>query len=401
MKYLFFVLPCLVFFGCSSKDIEVKEEISTEKEIIIEDSSAMGILPSVKIDNIMELDNGEVYDLKNIPQSSEYYTQFIRSKNILYKTQKEYEKNYFNVWNIDKHPDSLNASRWAFALHKVTNSFGDNLQPLEQDFFDKIYDNANFGDYNTLNIKAISLKETDIRAFPTLKPLFRDPSKAGEGYPFDYLQNSTVHANKPLFISHYSKDREWAFIFTSFTSGWIKSNELVVLDSKYTDIWQKAEQVNIIKEDEPIYDTNGDFLFKSKIGMMFALIEEDSDTYTILSVSSYKNSKPLFLKSKISKTIANKGTLKFTKDNLNKIIKEVSKTNYGWGGLYGQRDCSSMLRDLYSPFGIWLPRNSSKQAAVGKVIQLDKLDPEDKLLTIKENAIPFETFLYKKLHILL
>lgn len=401
MKYVFFILAALVFYGCTTKDIKPKESISTEKEIVIEHSTAELVIPSIQTYNEIELKDGEVYDLKNVPQNVEYYTKSISSKNILYKIQKEYEKNYFKVWNIKKHPDSLDASRWPFALHKTTNSYGENLQPLSQDFFDKAYKNANFGDYGTKNIRAISLQETNIRAFPTLKPLFRDPSLAGEGYPFDYLQNSTVHANKPLFISHYSKDKEWAFVFTSFTSGWVKSNEIVILNSKYTDMWQKAQQISIIKENVPIYDMNGNFLFKSKVGMMFALVDEDTSTYTILSVSAYKNLKPLFLKSIISKNIAHKGALKLNSDNLSMILKEVSQTHYGWGGLYEQRDCSSMLRDFYAPFGIWLPRNSSKQAAVGKVIKLDSLSESEKVSIIKENATPFETLLYKKGHVML
>lgn len=402
MKYLLFVLISFVFYGCSPKEIEVQEEISTEKEIVIQDSNIEEIVPSIGIGiKEIQLKDGEIYDLINIPQNIEFYTKSMKSKNGLYDIQKEYEKNYFYVWNISKHKDSLNASRWPFALHKVTNSYGENLEQLKQEFFDQMYENANFAEYSTINVKAITIKETNIRAFPTLKPLFRDPSLAGEGYPFDYLQNSTIHANKPLFVSHYSKDKEWVFIFTSFTSGWIKSDELVILDAKYTDIWQKAQQVSIVKEDEPIYDTDGNFLFKSKIGMMFAIIEEDDKAYTVLSVSSYKNNIPLFLKSKISKEIAHKGPLKFTKNNLDAIIKEVSKTNYGWGGLYEQRDCSSMLRDLYAPFGIWLPRNSSKQAAVGKIIDFEKLSNDEKIAIIKKEAIPFETFLYKKGHVML
>ena len=60
-----------------------------------------------------------------------------------------------------------------------------------------------------------------------------------------------------------------------------------------------------------------------------------------------------------------------------------------------------MLMDIYSSFGILLPRNSSKQGAVGKVIDLSKLDDASKIEMIKEKAIPFETFLYKQGHIVL
>jgi len=401
LNYILSITVIAIFIGCAPKTTEIKEDVVVEKEIIIEHSSVAEIIPVIKTDDNPVMQDGEIYDLKNIPQDVEYYTKSIRSLPVLYKKQKEYEKNYFKVWNIDKHEDSLRVSKWAFAIHKTSNSFGGNFQPIKQSFFDDMYKKANFEEYGTKNLKAITIKEIDIRAFPTIKPLYRDPSIAGEGYPFDYLQNSTIHANKPIFISHYSLDKEWAFVFSSFTSGWVKSNDLVILDSKYTDIWQQAQQVSIIKEGIAIYDTNNNFLFNSKIGMMFALIEEDSKSFTVLSVSSYKNSKPLFLKSKISKKIANKGPLKFTKRNISDIIKEVSKTYYGWGGLNGQRDCSSMLRDFYAPFGIWLPRNSSKQSKIGKSTDLEKFTPKEKETFIKEKAVAFKTLIYKKGHIML
>ena len=82
-------------------------------------------------------------------------------------------------------------------------------------------------------------------------------------------------------------------------------------------------------------------------------------------------------------------------------MDDVSKTNYGWGGMYGQRDCSSTLRDMFAPFGIWLPRNSFQQSKIGKVIDLSSLTDDEKIGIIKEKAIPFQTLLYKRGHIVL
>jgi len=228
-----------------------------------------------------------------------------------------------------------------------------------------------------------------------------DPKLAGEGFPFDYMQNSTISANKPILISHYSKDKEWAYIFTSFTGGWVKTKDIVILDKKYTDIWQKAQQIFILKDGVPIYSKDGTFLFKSRIGMMMALIDESKDDYTVLSISRYKGLKPLYLTSKISKTISSKGLIEFTNKNIELVMNEISKSKYGWGGIYGQRDCSSTLRDFYTPFGLWLPRNSSQQAKIGKVFNVESLSNEEKIKFIKSKATPFKTFFYKKGHILL
>ena len=75
---------------------------------------------------------------------------------------------------------------------------------------------------------------------------------------------------------------------------------------------------------------------------------------------------------------------------------------YGWGGLYNNRDCSAMIRDIFTTFSIWLPRNSTNQAKKGGLyIDLNSLSNEEKQTFIKENAIPYLTLLWFPGHIML
>lgn len=397
MNYIFVILSLSIFIGCSSNDVKPVAENLTKIILVKSDDN----ITCNDLADILPIKTVEISDLVNIPQDASYYTKVIDNNVSMYDIQKKYEQYYFSMWNIDQPKEDIKSIKWPFSSYCAGKSYGENFQLLEKNFFDKMLESANFDLFATVNKKAITLKEVNIRAFPTIKPLLKNPSLAGEGFPFDYLQNSTMHANEPIFISHYSKDGEWAYIFSSYASGWVRADEFVILNKEQTDIWQKAQQVNIIKEDEAIYSIDGNFLFKSKIGMMFALVTEDENTYTILAVSSYKNSEPLFVKSKIPKTIANKGAMTLSGNNLETVINEVSKTNYGWGGMYEQRDCSSMLRDMFAPFGIWLPRNSYQQSKTGKIIKLENLSDQEKTDLIKEQGIPFQTFLHKKGHIVL
>ena len=349
----------------------------------------------VKIEETKQID-----DLSYIPQFASNYSNILDS-NISKADQSKFESQYFSVWNMDAPIGDKESIQWAFNTFSAGKSYAENLQLHEEIFFNDMKDNSQYEKYSSLNRRAITLKEVNIRAFPTDRPLLRDPQRAGEGFPFDYLQNSTIHANKPLLVTHYSKDKEWLHVFSSFAYGWVKASDVAFLEKKHTDLWQKAEQIFITKENEPIYSADGEFLFKTKIGMMFALIGETEEDYTVLTVSRYKNREPLFLKSKISKSHVSKGVLSFDSKNVNLIIDEISKSNYGWGGMYGQRDCSSTLRDTFMPFGIWLPRNSYQQSKVGNVISLDGLSDEEKIATIKEKATPFKTLLYKQGHIVL
>jgi len=372
LRYILILLLTFVFIGCSVKQESLTKELQTN------------VIPN---------------DLLRVPQNIEYYTKSYKEDK-LYDIQKEYEKSYFGMWNIQKPKETLEEIKWPFRSFSASKNYGENLLPIKKEFLDKMYEKSNFDNYQTLNKKGLTIKYSDIRALPTSKPLLLDPSLAGEGFPFDYLQNSSVNANEPLFISHYSKDKQWVFVFTSFTFGWLKSDEVVLIDDKYTSNWQDAKQVFITKEDVPLYTSSGEPLFNTRIGMLFALVDETEDNYTILTVSS-SGSKAIYNKSVISKTIASKEILLLSENNLNNIIKEISKTNYGWGGIYEQRDCSSMLMDMYAAFGIWLPRNSSHQRHIGKIIDLSKLNDTQKIIAIKEKAIPFQTLLYKKGHIVL
>jgi hypothetical protein len=74
---------------------------------------------------------------------------------------------------------------------------------------------------------------------------------------------------------------------------------------------------------------------------------------------------------------------------------------YGWGELFQERDCSSLIRDYFIPFGIWLPRGSYNQIHSGRRVVLSSMDPAQKERYIRENGVPFLTLLGIKGHIML
>jgi len=376
LRYIAYIFIALLFAGCAQK-----QDLQPDK-------------------NVTELPKPErVSDLYKVDQNVSSYLHGIHERYI--SSLEEYEKSYFKPWNIPTIDISLKEAMWAYRSFRVANSYGENLQPLKQSFFDDINARSNFAAYATLNKPAITLKLLNIRAFPTDKPLLMNPKKAGEGFPFDYMQNSSIAPNKPILVSHFSRDKEWVFIEASFAYGWVKTRDIAFVPKKYTKLYEEAQKEFIVKESYPIYDGQKNFLFRSRIGMMLPEIEEYGEKYTVLTISNYKNSEAYYIQSDLPKESAHKNILKFTQENIAKIFKEVSHVKYGWGGMYGQRDCSSILRDFYAPFGLWLPRNSYEQSKVGNVISFEGLSDAQKIALIKEKAVPFETLLYKKGHILL
>lgn len=343
-----------------------------------------------------------VEDIYRFPQDIEVYAKnsAVTHKR-LYDIQKAFDRNYFSVWNYKRPPERASTARWPFRVYTKGSSYGENLQLLEPAWFDEMLEKANFKHFGKVSRYGITLHFSSLRNFPTNKPLFRDPKLAGEGFPFDYLQNSAVHANEPIFISHYSKDKAWTYVYTSYASGWLPSHSIAYMNTKERKKWKKSKPVYLLQEKVALTDTEGHFLFYSRVGMRLSYVKKRGLYTYARAVAPGAFNKPTFVMVKFKHSAVATEPLYLNQSNLTKITKGVMKSNYGWGGLYEERDCSSTLRDIYAPFGIWMPRNSRQQSRIGKVIKFTDLNTTAKEELIKEQAVPFETFLHRKGHIML
>jgi hypothetical protein len=66
------------------------------------------------------------------------------------------------------------------------------------------------------------------------------------------------------------------------------------------------------------------------------------------------------------------GWLPLSEQNIISQAKKLLGESYGWGGTDYHRDCTSFIVDIFSVFGLQLPRNSSQQMAMQGVEQCPK-----------------------------
>jgi len=312
-----------------------------------------------------------------------------------------FEQHYFAPWHYHSAPKTLSDILWPYRSYTKGITYGSTLQILDTSYFDRLKIESNFTAFDSIRAPALSLKFSHLRNFPTHHPVFRDPKRAGEGFPFDYNQNSGIHANEPLYISHYSQSKEWVYVFTAYASGWLPSRSVALILPQHKQLWEHAKQVHILKDTIALYDKKSDFVLKARIGMLLPLVKESASSYTLLAAVAGENNYASFSQVIVDKRDATIAPLPFDKASLRTIGDQLINQNYGWGGLYEDRDCSSMLRDYFSIFGIWLPRNSFQQSLIGKVVSIKDMNTTQKIQTITQKAIPFQTLLYKPGHIML
>ena len=338
----------------------------------------------------------EAKDLTTYPQKAEIYTKNVKNLSLKKKNKltKEFFKIHFRPWNVNKMSISKKNASWGNMYAKM-NMYGENYRKVSKKWFKDVINLANMNKFNNVKRRAITVRNSDLRVFPSEKPIFKRYNQAGEGFPFDYNQNSSINLNSPLFISHYSKDLGWAYVESSFASGWIKVEDIALVDKEVIKIFKKENNYFVaIKDNFPLYKSK---IFKDyvKLGTVFPI--RKGKFVTIIRDNNGKGY--------ISRVDANKNIVKFPIDfnekNLNMLISELIDQPYGWGGLYGNRDCSLLTKDLLTPFGFPLQRNSYGQTRNGKYISLEGKTDQEKKDIIKKKGLPFLSLVYIKGHIAL
>lgn len=213
----------------------------------------------------------DIKDIVEISQDPTSYTNNIITLNKNYQKtlDKNFNKVYFKPWDQKKISTSKKEAMWGIAYTK-REMYGQNYRKLNEQWFEEIVNNANFSKFNSNLKKAITVQNTNLRVLPTNKPMFLDPKEAGEGFPFDYNQNSSIYINTPIIISHYSKDKAWVFVESNFAQGWLSTKSIAILNNKTIKQFRNNNYAVAIKDNFPIYK-NGKFIEYIKLGTIFPI----------------------------------------------------------------------------------------------------------------------------------
>lgn len=337
-----------------------------------------------------------ISDLDRFVQNIDFYVRYYgEDQNNTYEIQKVFQNHYYRPWGYSGVPIGVKEASWPISAYN--SGYGSNLLPIPKEWFVKMGEQSNFKAFGVVSRPAVATRWMSVRVLPTQKPLYRNPAKPGDGFPFDMLQNNSVSFNEPIFISHYSLDGSWVYIFTNNASGWVEAASVAIVTPEQINFFQEKEKVFIAQDGVVLKNNQNQFVAYSRIGMVLPLLREDKETISALYVDVNSKTQEII----IPKSSARIGITLINKNDLASVGNQLLKNTYGWGEMFEERDCSSMIRDYMTPFGIWLPRNSAQQAKKGEVVSFKDMNNSQKLTTIKEKGIPFETIVYKKGHVLL
>lgn len=307
----------------------------------------------------------------------------------------------------DLHEEERNLiAEFTNTSNKPANEIGFDAKnkPHTEVWIDRIAYNINIDQLNKLDYQAsqrgIMINNAYARALPTDSPSFYNKNIAGQGYPFDNLQISAVWIGTPVYIVGETRDHRWNLVITPDYIAWIKSNSVAKVDDDFVTRWSDAAThtlVAITHTKTPIRISHQKVIH-AYVGTVFPLNEKNNMLMVpVINKKGYASIQDVH----VDKNNDVMMPLSFTPKNIAMIIKTLMGRHYGWGGLYFDNDCSSEQKSLMTPFGIWLPRNSSEQVRVGKVNDLSASTPSDRLNYLSQHGKPFLTLIYLGHHIVL
>lgn len=351
---------------------------------------------------------GDVQDLRTRPQNLMYYASQAGDGPLLAPDAQEamtrtFIERFYAPWRMTSSGLKPEDAFWGVERYGKRQGYGENMLPRPPEWFDKLREACRVDAFPSLALRGVALRNTSLRVMPTKRPFFYDFALAGEGYPFDYFQNSALWVGAPVFISHATADGTWLFCETSFASGWVPAEDIGAPDNqrRFTRRYTRNNLAAVTRDNVAVTDEQGRYLFTAHVGAIFPLLDRDAGGFAVLAPTPHPMMGAIMIRARIPADAAAPLPLPLTAYNVARVGNAMLGQLYGWGGMYENRDCSAMVRDLFTPFGVWLPRNSKAQAQYGgRALELKGSNVE-KEHALFEHGVPFATLVGMPGHIML
>ena len=249
---------------------------------------------------------------------------------------------------------------------------------------------------------AVCTERASLTVYPTDQPFQDDPSDPD----FDYNYLTQVKVNEPLILRTRSTPLpDGRFYYAALTccgSGWIPAESVAICADKqeWLEAWNYPSDQLLIVLDDKIWTEDSNFQpetanRKLPMGSRLQLAKEEEVLGRISNRTAHNNHVVWMPVRKDDGTYEKKLALIGENQNVSEGYPELTVENimstafawlgdvYGWGSMLGSDDCSGYIRDVYSCFGLDMPRSTNRNNGVMKSYSLSGMSDTDKAEFIK------------------
>jgi cell wall-associated NlpC family hydrolase len=342
---------------------------------------------------ITELENPDeiIMNYKDIQK----FNDDIAYQQKLYNNFKEIKPLYNSAWIKNKILKNFNA------LKERVKYLSDNT-PIPFDFYKEIRKELNIKGVKGKNQQvryAMTINYSNQKIIPTQEAMLK---KKNQIY-FDRNQNSALDIATPIAILHTSKSGAWHYGIGPTSSGWIRDQDIAFGERKEILDYIESKKFVVTTASKTPLLIKGLYhdYFRMGVKLPYVLTVDDMMMVQI-PIRNSENGKLMFANATVKSSNVHIGYLKYTQKNILTQAFKFLHQPYGWGGMFGEQDCSKFIQEIYATTGLHLPRNSASQSRVGYAkVDLKNMDKIARVQALNSSAKPAVSILHLKGHIVL
>ncbi|OPZ59490.1 MAG: SH3 domain of the SH3b1 type [Deltaproteobacteria bacterium ADurb.Bin510] len=243
----------------------------------------------------------------------------------------------------------------------------------------------------------------DQRALPMSAGLFRKDLNLS----FDRIQLTTLDVATPVAVLHQTADGLWYYVAGPDVRGWVSAAKVAICDAEILKAYAWADKLAVVtaaKADIFLDENLTSYWGRAQMGSkLYVLEDSDPLKFCVLVPVRLADGRCEIRAAYVQKTEASLGYLPYTPRTIINQAFKLLNAPYGWGGQFGEQDCSRFIQQVFATVGLILPRNSGQQAKIGRLLYLDQARGQAaaKRALLAEQARPALTTLRMNGHIML
>jgi cell wall-associated NlpC family hydrolase len=328
------------------------------------------------------------------PKEIKRFNNEIAHKQGLLNYFKDINKYYTSKWIRNTLLKNFNGIR------SQVKYFSDNSS-ISPAFYKELKKELNLNGFTTKNIKtryALTINYSNQRIIPTEEVMIK---RKNQIY-FDRNQNSALDIATPIAILHSSLDGAWHYAIGPTSSGWIRDMDIAFGEKK--DILEYLDSKNFIvttSAKTPLL-VKGVYHDYMRMGVRLPYIMSIDNNIMVRIPTRDENGNLNFSNATVKSSNVHVGYLAYTQENILSQAFKFLHAPYGWGGMFGEQDCSKFIQEIYATTGIRLPRNSASQSKVGNAkVEMNMFDKNPRVQQINRWAKAGVSIFHLKGHIVL
>lgn len=298
--------------------------------------------------------------------------------------------------NLDGYPDTLSHSELTQAV-KTYGQYPDASQYTGDERVSgvqqgEINRNLNLGGVKEQNAVRFGfiVHDSAMRTWPSDLPLYSEANDV----EYDLGRETTLHTWERVAVLHTSADGTWLLAQGYNYIGWLPADDVALTDRQnWQTLWKQdflmVRAARVVLGGS-VYDPDigGTVLTMGTRLPLAAKTEVDNagvtNAYAVLLPERQDDGSLKTAAARIpySEDVCTGYAALSDRELLRQVFRLLGQ-RYGWGGMFGGWDCSSICADAYAVFGVRLPRNSSRQARVGNANDVSSSSDEQKLALLK------------------